>query len=96
MQAIVQTDRFFMGRPGQYGLSIRMMKELFELGRPDAESLLTWLDAAELVAAPPDSSNPWLRPRPLISRDLTVIAARLAATPLPTKADIAASLFRKK
>jgi hypothetical protein len=99
MQAIVQTDRLYTGRPGQYpgqyGLSIRMMKELFTLGRLDAEPLLVWLDAAELVVAPPDSSNPWLRPRPLITRDLMVIAARLAATPLPTESAIAAS-FRKK
>jgi hypothetical protein len=95
MQAIVQTDRLYTGRPKQYGLTLQTLKKLFEIGRLDAEPLLVWLDAAELLEVPADMSNPWLISRPLITRDLTVIAARLAATPLPTEAAIAAS-FRKK
>lgn len=95
MQAIVQTDSLFTGPAGHYGLSPRVMKNLFDLERRDATPLLAWLGAAELLVAPKDVSKPWLRPRPLVTRDLTMIAARLAATPLPAESTIAA-LFGTK
>ena len=95
MQTIVQMDQLFAGRAGQYGLSPRVMKNLFDLERHDAEALLTWLECADLLEAPKVLAHPWNMPRPLITRDLTVIAVRLAATPLPTESATAAS-FRKK
>jgi hypothetical protein len=96
MQAIVQTDSLFIGPRNQYGLSPRIMKNLFELERYDAERVLVWLDAAELLTVPTNIFKPWSLSRPMMTRDLTVIAARLAATPLPTESDIDASLIRKK
>jgi hypothetical protein len=50
----------------------------------DAEALLAWLDAAEVLAPTAEQGVPrWRTPRPLTLTEPETIRERLAATPLP-------------
>lgn len=89
MTLLVQTPRFTTGP--QHGVSVQGLKTHVGLDRPHAKALLTWLDQAGILAAPRFPAAPWQAPRPLVTNDLAEIAAKLAATPLPTADDIQAT-----
>lgn len=61
-----------------------------------AAALTVWLGRAGALADPPVPDEPWRNPRPLATDDRAAIAARLAATPIPSAAEAHAALREQR
>lgn len=51
----------------------------------EADALLHWLDAAQLLARPASAAEPYRHPRPLLVTKSDDIVQRLVTTPYPTR-----------
>jgi hypothetical protein len=74
----------------QIGVVKGRLVKVLGLSEPVALAMLVWLDAAALLITPVRPEDRWRRPRPLVTTDLSQIATRLVATPLPTSEAIQA------
>ncbi|HEU5085964.1 MAG TPA: hypothetical protein VFT99_00920 [Roseiflexaceae bacterium] len=90
VEQMLATPAIIEGRPTRVGLAVSRVARATGMTQREARALLVWFDQAGLVEPAPDPSQPWLRPRPLVSCDPLVLSARLHACPPPDEAHVRA------
>ena len=90
VEQMLATPAILEGRPTRVGLAVSRVARAAGITVREARALVIWFDQAGLVEPAPNPSQPWLMPRPLVSCDPCVLAARLHACPPPDEAYVRA------